>query len=307
MSLDDDLDRLYRLPLDEFTAARNDVAKRAGARAAEVKKLTKPPTAAWAVNQLYWKDRKVYDALIEAAGELRATHKAVLSGKRGDLRFAGKEHEDAIENALKATLAILADSGHPVTDATRHAIAQTLRALPADDPAGRLTRALQPGGFEMLAGITVKGSGAGARAVKSAPPRDARTTGLRSGPSTVLRAGGKPQKPEREDRKLAEARDEATAAARALREAEQAARRLEFEGARAARAAAKADEELTEARANFDAARKRLEDASTEATAAARKDQTAKRATEAAEREVAAARKRAGTADKTLDRLTPRS
>jgi hypothetical protein len=300
MSVDDDLDRLYQLPLDEFTAARNDVAKRAGARAADVKKLTKPPIAAWAVNQLYWKDRKVYDALVEAARELRAAHKAVLSGKRGDLRFAGKEHEDAIEKALKAALAILAGSGHPVTDATRHAIAQTLRALPADDPDGRLTRALQPGGFEMLAGIAVKGAGAGARAVKPAP-------GLKAGPSTAARPDAKHQKPAPEDRKLAEARDEATAAARGLREAEQTARRLEFEAARAARAAAKADEELTGARADLDAARKRLEEATTEATAAGRKDQAAKRATEAADRDLASARKRAEAADKALARLAPRS
>ncbi len=295
MSLEDDLDRLYQLPLDEFTAARNDVARRAGARAADVKKLTKPPIAAWAVNQLYWQDRKIYDALVEAAGELRAAHKAVLSGKRGDLRFAGKEHEDAVEKALKATVAILAGSGHPVTDATRHAIAQTLRALPGEDPAGRLSRALQPGGFEMLAGITVKGSGAGARAVKPA------------GPSPGRKSETKRQKPEPEDRKLAEARDEASAAARALREAEQTARRLEFEAARAARAAAKADGELTEARANLEAARKQLDEANTAATAAARKDQAAKRATEAAERELASARKRAEVADKAVARLAPHS
>jgi hypothetical protein len=306
MSLDDDLDRLYQLPLDEFTAARNDVAKRAGARAADVKKLTKPPIAAWAVNQLYWKDRKTYDALIEAAGELRAAHKAVLSGKRGDLRFAGKEHEDAIEKALKATLAILVGSGHPVTDATRHAIAQTLRALPADDPAGRLSRALQPGGFEMLAGITVKGGGAGARAVTPALERGP-SAGLRAGPSTGRKPSAKHQKPEPDDRKLAEAREDATSAARALREAEQTARRLEFEAARAARAAAKADEGLTDARANLEAARKQLEDANTEATAAARKDHAAKRATEAAERDLASARKRAEAADKALARLAPRS
>jgi hypothetical protein len=295
MSLDDDLDRLYQLPLDEFTAARNEIAKRAGARATEIKALTKPPIAAWAVNQLHWKDRKVYDALIEAAGELRATHKAVLSGKRGDLRFAGKEHEDAIEKALKATLAILADSGHPVTDATRHAIAQTLRALPADDPAGRLTRALQPGGFEMLAGIAVKGGGTGARAAKPGPRREDRSTGS-SGARTK-------HKPDPDARRLAEARDEAAAAARGLREAEQTARRLEFEAARAARAAAKADEEITDARANLEAARTRLDTASREATAAGRKDLAAKRATEAAERDLAAARKRAEAADKALARL----
>jgi hypothetical protein len=290
MSLDDDLDRLYQLPLTEFTAARNDLAKRAGARAADVKQLAKPPIAAWAVNQLHWKDRRTYDALIEAADALRATHKSVLSGKRGDLRFAGKEHEDAVEKASKATLAILTASGHPVTDATRHAVSQTLRALPSSDPPGRLTRALQPGGFEMLAGITVKGGGAGARAIKTAPPK----------------TPDRKDKAPAEDKKWTQARDDAAAAARELREAEHGARRAEFEAARAARGLTKADEELAAAREDLDKARTRVEEANAEAAKAAKQNEAARRAVESAEREVAAVRKRADAAEKTLERLTPR-
>ena len=52
---------------------------------------------------------------------------------------------------------MLQEGGHPATDATRQAILTTLRALPSDEPAGRLTRALQPGGFEMLAGLSIGG------------------------------------------------------------------------------------------------------------------------------------------------------
>jgi hypothetical protein len=288
MSLDDDLDRLYQLPLGEFTAARNELAKRAGDRSGEIKKLVKPPVAAWAVNQLYWKDRNTYETLVETAEELRAAHRAVLSGKRGDLRFTGRDHEDAIEKAVKATLRLLADGGHPATDATRHAIAQTLRALPADDPPGRLTRALSPGGFEMLAGIAVKGGGAGARAVTPAPPPKAA-----------------PKKAPAEDRRLAQAREQAAAAAKALREAEQEARRAEFEAARAARAAAKADQELADARASLEAAQQRLELAESESTAAARRKKEADRAVAAAGTAVAAARDRASSAERAARKLTP--
>ena len=60
--LETDIDQLYQLPLEEFTSARNTLARTAGADAAEVRKLAKPPLAAWAVNQLYWKRREVYDA-----------------------------------------------------------------------------------------------------------------------------------------------------------------------------------------------------------------------------------------------------
>jgi hypothetical protein len=292
MSLDEDLDLLYQRPLQEFTGARNDLVKRAGARAGGIKALPKPPIAAWAVNQLYWQHRGAYDALIEAAEALRAAHTAVLSGKRGDLRFTGKEHEEALEQALKRTLAILAGSGHPVTDATRHAVAQTLRALPADDPPGRLSRALTPGGFEMLAGITVKGGGAGARAARASAPALSGKT-------------GKTKATPVEERRRAQARDEAAAVAKALREAEQEARRAEFEAARATRAAARADELLADARASLDAARTRLQEAEADAGAAGRKKKDAESMLAAATHEVAAARRRADTTTKDVKKQTP--
>jgi hypothetical protein len=288
MSLDSEIDRLYQLPPDEFTAARNDLAKRAGPKAGDVRKLPKPPLAAWAVNQLHWNERKTYDDLIEAANALRAAHTAVLSGKRGDLRFAGKEHDEAIERALKRTLALLADAGHPVTDATRHAVAQTLRALPSDEPPGRLARTLSPGGFEMLAGITVKGRGPSGGAPKSAAARPAAKAATQA-------------KPDAEDeRRQARAREEAAAAAKALREAEHDARRAEFEAARAARAAARADEALADARATFDAARTRLAEAEADAKAAQKAQQAADRALGHAAHEVEVARTRAAAADRAV-------
>src|SRR5215203_5848348 len=153
-ALDAEIDRLFQLPLEEFTAARNALAKGAGKEGSAIKQLVKPPVAAWAVNQLFWSRRDEYDALIRAAEEMRKTNRAVIEGKRGDLRAAGREHERALDAALKATLAVMKDAGQTVTDTTRHTILNTLRALPADERPGRLTRTLMPGGFEMLSGIT---------------------------------------------------------------------------------------------------------------------------------------------------------
>ncbi|MEP6914746.1 MAG: hypothetical protein ABJC89_03840, partial [Acidobacteriota bacterium] len=79
--IQDEIDTLYQLAPDEFTAARNLLAKQAGAEAPQVRALVKPPIPAWAVNQLYWKRRADYDALIEAATALRQTHKAILAGR----------------------------------------------------------------------------------------------------------------------------------------------------------------------------------------------------------------------------------
>ena len=71
-ALDSEIDRLYQLPLDEFTSARNALAKTAGPDAARIRALVKPPIAAWAVNQLYWKKRNVWDDLIAASENARA-------------------------------------------------------------------------------------------------------------------------------------------------------------------------------------------------------------------------------------------
>mgnify|MGYP001176960089 CR=1 FL=1 len=67
--LDDQIDQLYQLPLDEFTVARNALAKDSGA--SEIKKLEKPNLAAWTVNQLYWRNRKAYDEVTKAAERMR--------------------------------------------------------------------------------------------------------------------------------------------------------------------------------------------------------------------------------------------
>ena len=167
------------MPLGDFVAARNALAKESGKDGAAIRALQKPSLPAWAVNQLYWRQRDVYDDLIAQAQDLRATHDATVGGKRADLRGASRAHEQAVDAALKATLAILADDGQPVTEATKQAVATTLRGLPADEEPGRLTRQLQPRGFEMLAGALPGGKVRPAPSPlipKSAPSARCKTT-----------------------------------------------------------------------------------------------------------------------------------
>ena len=71
--LEDEIDALFTLPLTEFTSVRNTLAARLKKEkrtdeAERVKLLTKPPVSAWAVNQLYWNHRELFDQLI-ASGE----------------------------------------------------------------------------------------------------------------------------------------------------------------------------------------------------------------------------------------------
>jgi len=107
--LDAKVDQLYQLPLDEFTPARNALAKEAGPDAARVRALVKPPIAAWAVNQLHWRDSDTWNALIEASENARRAHKAVLSGRGGDVRAASTVHEEAAEKARKAGVFVVMD------------------------------------------------------------------------------------------------------------------------------------------------------------------------------------------------------
>jgi len=290
-----EIDRLYQLAPDAFVAARNALAKDAGADAPEVKALAKPAVAAWAVNQLYWNRRELYDALIEASKELRGIHKAVLAGRRGDLRAAGKVHEESLDAALKAVMAILKDAGHPASDATRQAAQTTLRALPSDEPAGRLTRALQPGGFEMLAGLSIGGGPKVAvrpKAEAKPEPGPAKSAATEKAASKELTAAEKRAIAQAEGR----AREAAAKAERELRAAEHTAKREEFEAARAAREAEKAVRLVDVAREAVEAAQQELETAEAAAKTAARERDAAERRSEEAQRAVEAARARAQAA-----------
>ena len=267
-ALEGEIDKLFQLPPGEFTAARNALAKGAGPQGASIKALTKPPIAAWAVNQLYWRDRNTYDSLVAAAEEMRKTHRAVIEGRKGDLRSAGREHELALDAALKSTMALLEEAGQPATDATKHAVLNTLRALPADEAPGRLTKPLAPGGFEMLAGVTPAPS---------------------SGRKVQKRAAAKPAP---EDARSVKERERRAAAERALRDAEQRARQAEFEAARAARDAAKADRLVEQMRQEFEAAREAFEAAQKAAETAVRTREKADRQLEQAQAAVDAQRAR---------------
>jgi hypothetical protein len=288
-SLEAEIDRLYQLAPDQFTAARNALAKTAGADAPEVRRLTKPPLAAWAINQMYWKHPELYEALIKASQELRQTHKAILAGRRGDLRAAGKAHDAALDSASKAVLSILQEDGHPATDATRQAIQTTLRALPAEERAGRLTRALQPGGFEMLAGLSIGGVRKGdfprkaeaARTAEAAKKAEVKKKAEATSRAPTPKAETPAEKRAREQA-LSRAREAAARAERELRAAEHAAQREEFEAARTARESEKAVRQLEQAREAVSAAQKELEAAKAAAAAAARHSKEAQRALEAA-------------------------
>jgi hypothetical protein len=313
---DPDIDRLFQVPPEEFTAARNALAKQAGSDGAAIKRLQKPPLAAWAVNQLFWKDRDLYDALVKSADALRRAHRGVITGHHADIRAAGKAHDQALDSALKRTLSLLAEAGHKSTDATRQAILNTLRALPSEDAPGRLTRVLQPGGFEMLSGIAPRAARPDASRSRhpSGEPREPAASGRGSGTRPGAPALGEPtprhaatrQKPAKEKvtvdaRALARAKEALARATREARTAEHAVRRDEFESARAAREAAKAASHLQAARDTLAAAQRDVDDAEREAAAAEKQRDAAERRAAERQSDLTAARERVEAAQAAID------
>lgn len=150
------IDRLYSLPLGEFTAARNALAKESGKGASDIRGLQKPSVSAWAANQLYWHHREVYNKLISAAEKMRTANKQLVAGKKADVAAAEKAHQAAIKAAMDAVREILAESGEEgatPSSATLNAVSDTLHALPSNEPPGRLTKPLRLVGFEAFAGF----------------------------------------------------------------------------------------------------------------------------------------------------------
>ena len=79
-------DDLYGLPVEEFTKARDELAKElrtAGKKEAadEVKSLRKPSVSAWAVNQAVRRSPPEAKALVKAGDELRKAQRGVVSGR----------------------------------------------------------------------------------------------------------------------------------------------------------------------------------------------------------------------------------
>src|SRR4051794_8077268 len=92
-SLDAKIDDLYSRPLADFTPTRNALAKTlAGAEAARVKRLAKPSLVPWAINQVYWHARPLYDRVMKTGDKLRHAQIAALEGKSADVRAAADAH-----------------------------------------------------------------------------------------------------------------------------------------------------------------------------------------------------------------------
>ena len=133
MDVEEEIDRLYSLPLDEFTPARNALAKELGGEeAGRVKALRKPTLSAWAVNQAVRAAPGLLEALLGAGGELRQAHRQATRGTPGQLRAAAEAEREAVDAlAAAARKAAGKRAGEPFMDRVH----ETLHAASLDPEA----------------------------------------------------------------------------------------------------------------------------------------------------------------------------
>jgi hypothetical protein len=229
--VDQRVGELYGLPLEQFVAARNALAKESKDPA--LRKLAKPSTTAWALNQLARTAPDEMDALLAAGRTVAETQAGAVRG-RGSAPF-----RDAVQAERQALNPLLARARRLVRgEGQVQQVAEALRAAAADAEVGerlraaRLAEAPEPGGFGGLDGLE------GLGAVASDESED--------------------------DSAGDEAEQEAEAHARAERqrpEREKAAGVAEREAARLDARAGEAEHQAVTLRARADEARQRADDA----------------------------------------------
>jgi hypothetical protein len=137
---------LFELPPEEFTAARDELAKRTASegRAEEaraIKAIRRPTVAAWALNQLARRQPRAVEELLEAGAALRRAQRKVLSGVRtSDFREASEKRRRLVTRLVRSAEAILRESGRASAGAGE-AVRSTLEAASLDDEAGAMVRA----------------------------------------------------------------------------------------------------------------------------------------------------------------------
>lgn len=274
-------DYLYGLPLDEFTAARNDRARQARAAgdretAQAIGGLAKPSVVAWLANRLVREHRDEITPLLEVGAQLR---EATASLDAAQLRQLSRQQQQVVRALVRQARALAGAAGQAFTDATERGLESTLHAALADEEAARelatarLTTGLSRPGFP----------GAGAFGAPSAVPSAA----------PAVAAGGR--QPGTRVSRDEEASVRADRLARARQDEQQARDRAEQAGqaqeeARAEQA--RAEQEARDAVQAVQRLRSELDDAERTRTEASRAERQARKDAELADRAARAAQRR---------------
>ena len=159
------LDRLFRAPLEEFTPARDELARSLRSdgktEAADwVKGLQKPTRAAWIVNQVAARNTKAISQLLRASAELREAQDEMLAGSTNHrrLRESAQRERKAIDSLTGTAEQIGGQIG--VGQQVLGRVAETLQAAASDPEVaeaierGRLTREQRAASIGLIGSAT---------------------------------------------------------------------------------------------------------------------------------------------------------
>ena len=293
------IDELYQLPLSEFTTGRNSLATRLrksgkAGDSDEVRSLVKPSIPAWAVNQVYWKHRAVFDRLLSAGDRLRKAQASTLAGKSADVRGALDAVRETLSELSRLAATELETAGHNASPGAMRAVTATLEALSAygtaehAPPGGRLVDEVDPPGFETLAALVPN---AGASSGNTMPSRVLRFQQQAAAPK---RKSGEDKEERREEErraKLAAAKAAVQDADKNLREARSLAQEAQSALKKAAASAKDTEQAMIEAEQVLDKVAKEAHAARQLARRLAAEAEAAAQAVEDAERALARAKK----------------
>jgi hypothetical protein len=248
-NLEPEIERLYRLPPEEFVAARDELAarlKKGGdpESASGVKALRRPTVPAWAANQLIREQPEAIAELAKAGDELRRVQRRALSGAGAPgFREASARRRSVVTRLVEAALAILERSGRP-SGTHRDELAATLEAASIDEDAmrqlqaGRLAKELKPPTeFDTFSALSVVPPAA--QSAERAEPRP------RTGRTKQERADARRESLESQ---LGAAHDQARARRREVQSADRKAERAAAEAARSGQEADKLEARAAQAR-----------------------------------------------------------
>ncbi len=186
---------LHQAPFTDFVAERKRLAaelKASGDKdgAARLAKLPRPPISAWVVNQLWWREERDFQQLIDAAARVKV----------GD-REASKAHRERLGQLREHAARLLQEAGNAATEPTLRRVATTLSAIAAQggfepDAPGALSSDRDPPGFESL--------GAGFVAARSEPARPKEETASAPNAAEERRAEAERRRSEAEARRAEE-------------------------------------------------------------------------------------------------------
>ncbi|BCS32863.1 hypothetical protein TBR22_A20870 [Luteitalea sp. TBR-22] len=238
---------LYQGPLAEFITRRRAVVSQLKASghkdvAARLATAAKPSRAAHLVNQVFWRARPAYDALLDAGMAARAAQQARLLGDGdADLSLTLRLRDQAVQAAVDEALSMASSEAMGIGESLAGPVRASFEALAAHGRDGRLAHGqlveeVPLPGLQALAGLVLP---AGA----PPPARRFEIVARQATPEPAVPRAPDPQRLAAEAR-LSDAQE---------REALARERRVELE-----RALEAASGELNDAEREFEAARARL-------------------------------------------------